>query len=238
MKPENRWGAAVVLATGLVFAPWAARAGTNTFSNPAAITINDAANASPYPSTINVSGLTGTVVQATLQLNGFSHTCPGDVVVALAAPSGAFLVPMNQPGPGLGCPPSSNATLQFADGSPSLPYPPVSGTYAPTNTRGDVGQPPADLCGTGGSPVTTLSSFNGAASADNGTWSLYVADCFAEDEGQFAGGWSITFLTVNNTGNTVPTMEQGGLVGLALLLFGLGTLALRRRSGFSPRQSP
>ena len=55
-----------------------------TSTNPAAITINDAANATPYPSTINVSGVTANVVtKVQVRLNGFGHTFPADVDVLL-----------------------------------------------------------------------------------------------------------------------------------------------------------
>ncbi|HRF17132.1 MAG TPA: hypothetical protein PK977_03155, partial [Chitinophagaceae bacterium] len=51
-----------------------------TFSSAAAITIPASGVATPYPSTINVSGLpTGGVNVATVVLNNFSHTFPDDV---------------------------------------------------------------------------------------------------------------------------------------------------------------
>ena len=63
-----------------------------TFSNPAAITINDAAVASPYPSTINVSGLGGTVTRVTVRLIGLSHTFPDDIDMLLVGPGGHVAV--------------------------------------------------------------------------------------------------------------------------------------------------
>src|SRR6185369_14509945 len=47
--------------------------GTQTFTNAAAVAIPTSGNATPYPSAISVSGLTGTVVKITASLNGFSH---------------------------------------------------------------------------------------------------------------------------------------------------------------------
>jgi hypothetical protein len=58
------------------------------FSNPAAITINDAAAATPYPSNITVSGLVGNITKLTVTINGFSHTFPDDVDMMLVAPNG------------------------------------------------------------------------------------------------------------------------------------------------------
>src|SRR5205085_1917431 len=56
-----------------------------TFSNTAQIIINDAPSmntvgrATPYPSTIPVSGLNGTVSAVSLSLYDMSHTYPGDI---------------------------------------------------------------------------------------------------------------------------------------------------------------
>ncbi len=43
-----------------------------TFTNSAFITINDRANASPYPSTISVSGMVGSITKVTVTLNGLT----------------------------------------------------------------------------------------------------------------------------------------------------------------------
>src|SRR6185503_12873452 len=47
--------------------------------NPTAITLNSGGAATPYPSTLAISGLTGTVNHVTVTLNGFGHTFPDDV---------------------------------------------------------------------------------------------------------------------------------------------------------------
>ena len=85
----------------------------STFANAGAIMINDLATATPYPSVVNVSGLTGSLVKVTLQLNRFNHTCPFDVAMALVAPNGTWIVPMNSAG---GCLGATDVNLQFADG--------------------------------------------------------------------------------------------------------------------------
>src|ERR1041385_168626 len=56
-----------------------------TFSNPGTITIPLMGNGSPYPSTINVSGLSGTITKVTATLNQLSHTYPDDVDILLVA---------------------------------------------------------------------------------------------------------------------------------------------------------
>ncbi len=61
---------------------------TTSWSNSAAIIINDNTNASPYPSIINVTGVGGSLVKATVTLNRLVHTSPSDVDALVVAPSG------------------------------------------------------------------------------------------------------------------------------------------------------
>jgi uncharacterized delta-60 repeat protein len=61
---------------------------TTSFTNTNLIVIRDNTNASPYPSAINVSGIGGTLVKATVTLNKFAHTYPKDVDVLVTAPAG------------------------------------------------------------------------------------------------------------------------------------------------------
>jgi hypothetical protein len=58
-----------------------------TYSNTAAIIINDNAAATPYPSVINVSGLSGTVVKTAITWSNVSHTSPADIDALLVAPN-------------------------------------------------------------------------------------------------------------------------------------------------------
>ena len=55
----------------LVLAP---SAFATSFSNSAAIQLQDEAPASPYPSTIAVSGMVGEVTEVEVTLNGLTHT--------------------------------------------------------------------------------------------------------------------------------------------------------------------
>src|SRR5215218_1223347 len=101
----RRWFVAAftaVLATAGVTAGTASAA-TVTFSNSGAIDIPDNTIASPYPSTINVSGLAGNVQKATVTLRSFTHTCPEDLDVLVVGPSGANTILMSDVG---GCPQS------------------------------------------------------------------------------------------------------------------------------------
>ncbi len=90
------------------------------FGPSGAITINDSATATPYPSTIDVSGLSGTITDVDITLNGFGHGHPTDVDILLAGPSGGALevlsdVPADDD-QGLGaCDAASGIDLTFSD---------------------------------------------------------------------------------------------------------------------------
>jgi hypothetical protein len=236
----------MLVASSFAGAGASAQTPASTFANAGAIMINDLATATPYPSVVNVSGLTGSLVKVTLQLNRFNHTCPFDVAMALVAPNGTWIVPMNSAG---GCLGATDVNLQFADGFLNLPEETVSGTYSPTNF-GAIEPPPDNLCGAGTvvrpdhtsakllpAPATAMSAFNGPAATANGAWSLYVADCVEQDFGNIAAGWSLTFTTMpagEETAIIVPTLGQAGLAALIVLVLGAGIVVLRRRGYSNP----
>ena len=193
------WLLAAVVAVTSVCLAAPALAGAATFSNSGTITINDgscsvggsAAAATPYPSAITVSGLTGTVADVNVMLTGLSHTFPDDVDVLLVGPQGQSTILMADTG---GNAPVSGVNLTFDDAAAtSLPDEAqiVSGTYKPT-----VGTPngcpvpssfPAPA--PAGPDGSSLSVFNGTDA--NGTWSLYVIDDSNQDVGSISGGWSL-----------------------------------------------
>ncbi len=157
-------------------------AATATNSNPAAITINDNAAGSPYPSSINVSGLAGTVSKVVVTLQGFTHAYPSDVDMILVGPGGQKISLLGGAGGGTGV---NNLTLTFDDAAASaLGDPMTSGTWLPSGSVASMpGAAPAAPYG------TALADFIG--SAPNGTWSLYVADAAADDSGSIATGWKL-----------------------------------------------
>lgn len=67
----------------------ASAAGSIVFANAAATTIPDSGQATPYPSTNQVSGLTTAITDVNVTLTGYSHACPYDVAALLVAPSGS-----------------------------------------------------------------------------------------------------------------------------------------------------
>jgi subtilisin-like proprotein convertase family protein len=158
-----------------------------TAANSSSIAIPSSGAATPWPSSINVSGVSGTILKVTATLTGFSHTFSRDVDVLLWGPGGQKVILMSDAG---GSSTSSGINLTFDDtAATSLPTTAISsGTYRPTNIDDQEGDDlpfgPQDLA---------LSVFNGTS--PNGTWDLLVNDDFAGDSGSFSGGWSLTFST-------------------------------------------
>ncbi|MGH9580306.1 MAG: hypothetical protein ACRD2R_04875, partial [Terriglobales bacterium] len=164
---------------------------TFTFSNTNAITINDAtapAAATPYPSNIVVSGLSGTITKVTVKLKGFSHTFPDDVDILLVGPTGTNLILMSDVGSGFSV---SGLDLTFDDLGLSLPDSSTlsSGTFRPTDFPGTGTESfPSPAPAASANPL--LSAFDGTD--PNGTWSLYVVDDEQPDSGSISMGWEIT----------------------------------------------
>ncbi|MDX6271235.1 MAG: hypothetical protein QOD28_2458 [Acidobacteriota bacterium] len=171
----------------------------NAFSNPAGITILDTprvggiAPSSPYPSTIAVAGLVGTVTKVTVTLTNFAHTFPNDTDMLLVGPGGQKLLLMSDVG-GTAAVTSRTFTLDDAAAG-TIPGGIANGTYRPTNSgTGDTFPAPAPA-----GPYTDpqlLSVFNGVN--PNGVWSLYVADDVSGDAGSI-GSWSLNITTQSPT---------------------------------------
>ena len=190
---------------------------------PVTISIPDSGAASPYPSEINVQGLSGTITDVNVTLNGFSHGFPDDVAVQVVSPgpTGKSVLLMSDVGGPLpsGSAPVSNINLTLDDeaaNSLSDSTQLTTGTYKPTK-----GTTPTELpSGWEDNPVpnswppdapdltvsgSQLSSFDGTA--PNGIWKLYVIDDTRFAQGAFAGGWSLELnntTTINNTTTTPP----------------------------------
>jgi subtilisin-like proprotein convertase family protein len=183
-------------------------ANSATFSNTTLITIPDSGTATPYPSTINVTGMAGTVSKATLSLKQLSHTYIHDVDVLLVGPAGQSTLVFAHIGGTLGV---TNITLNFDDAaSASLPASSqvVSGTFKPTNGGGTVSFPAPAPAGPYGA---ALSVFNGTA--PNGTWSLYVLDDSAGDNGTISGDWTLS-ITSSNSAPTIATQPASQTVAV------------------------
>jgi Tol biopolymer transport system component/subtilisin-like proprotein convertase family protein len=175
-------------------------------TNESPISIPAFGPASPYPSTITVSGLPGTVTKVTVSLR-ISHSFPEDVDVLLVGPTGATVVLMSDTG---GAGDLSSVLLTFDDAATqSLPFGAqiFGGTYRPTNFEGfeafPAPAPPGPPYG------TTLSTFNGTN--PNGTWRLFVLDDCCTDGGVIFD-WSLSIRT--RTGNGETIVLTGGSPGI------------------------
>ncbi|MBL7944392.1 MAG: hypothetical protein JNM00_16650, partial [Flavobacteriales bacterium] len=179
-----------------------------TYSNAAAITINDGGPGAPYPSDIVVAGGPASIGVISVTLYGVQHTWPDDIDVLLVAPNGDNLILMADCGGSADLViPGNDFTITdggaiFSDAGLN-----ASGTYAPANYVGaDAWGAPAVGPFTSPAPggvATMIGQFGGDDS--NGTWSLYVTDGALGDAGVIAGGWSITVGAVAIPGCTDPS---------------------------------
>ncbi len=171
--------------------------GTTSFSNSSAITINDNAAASIYPSNITASGIS-TYSRVTLSLNGLSHTWPDDIDIILVGPGGQKAYVMSDVG---GSTAVSNFTVTFDDNAAAQigDSGPITngGTYKPSNVDTSTDTLPAPA--PAGPYATTFGGFAGLGSGANGTWSLYIRDDVSIDSGSISGGWTLNFVGTPST---------------------------------------
>ena len=160
----------------------------NLYCNTGAITVPNAGAATPYPSNIRVSGLSGNVTKVTAELKGVTHQAPIDLDILLSGPTPATNLFLLSDGGGQN--PVSNVNLTFDDAAASQVSATSlsSGTFRPTRVSDESNEnlpAPAPAL----SSATALSTFNGAGG--NGTWSLWVFDDATGDAGSISGGWCL-----------------------------------------------
>ena len=222
LLPVPGLAAAVLCTVATFLVAVAPSAMATVFSNNSPITFNDPFNgdclppngtgaSTPYPSTISVSGLTGTVSKVTATIKNVSSTFAPDMDILLVAPTGQALILVSDAGgtnPGT----LTNVTVTFDDAAGTqLPNSPPSASWAAANatvssrpvdydTGADPDVFPSPAPGSFNSPApggsaTLASTFNGIN--PNGTWSLYAVDdgCNQGDTGSIAGGWSLDITT-------------------------------------------
>lgn len=175
--------------TTITVAPYTATTATaGPLSIPAGAPVSTSGVASPYPSAINVGGLpTSGVRVKSVNINGISHTFPGDIDMLLQAPNGSNVILMSDRGGGGDL---VNANFVFDDAALSLlPTANItSGTYRPTNVAGPDNFP-APGPGSVNQLNPSLANFTGNF---NGDWKLFVNDQVGGDVGAITS-WSITF---------------------------------------------
>jgi uncharacterized repeat protein (TIGR01451 family) len=163
----------------------------HSFTNSSAISIPNSGPATPYPSTISVSGVSGIVSKVNVSIKGLSHAFPDDVRLLLVGPSGQKVLLMTDAGGGHAV---SEVNLAFDDSGALLPDSGqiVSGTYRCSDFgSGAALPPPAPSI-----PYSaSLAALNGGDA--NGIWSLYVSDDSVGDSGIISGGWTLAITTVN-----------------------------------------
>jgi subtilisin-like proprotein convertase family protein len=165
---------------------------SQTYSNPAPITINDSSPANPFPSNINVTGATASITTLTVTLINMSHTWPSDVDIVLRSPAGTNFTIMSDMG---GSADIVNTTIVLDDAA-AQPVPVgfiASGSYRPTDAFADIyGTIPGPILYSAAAGTATFTTAFAGQNA-NGIWSLYVLDDAGGDIGSIQGGWSITF---------------------------------------------
>ena len=191
-------------AVGLAIAP-AARADTGTFSNTTPITIPTVGQGFPYPSKIEVTGLSGAITDVNATLISMDHGFADDIEALMVAPGGQTTVLIGDAG---GTAVVFNDTITLDDQAQFAA--PDSGGFV-----GGVSYRPADYVMPGLEPYNapapppphglTMSTSNG--SSPNGTWSLYVFDDKFPDSGQI-DGWSVNVTTAPTPG--FPAATCGG----------------------------
>ena len=186
----------VTAALALAIAP-AARADTGTFSNTTPIQIPTVGQAFPYPSEIQVTGLSGAISDVNATLINMNHGFADDIEALMVAPGGQTTVLIADAG---GLATVVNDTITLDD--QALFVAPDTGGFV-----GGLSYRPADYEMPGLEPYNApapppphglaMSTSNG--SNPNGTWSLFVFDDKFPDSGQI-DGWSVNVTTAATPG--------------------------------------
>ena len=165
--------------------------------------------ASPYPSSITVSGGPVSIGSMRVTLYDLTHQMPDNLDILLVGPTGQAFLLMADAGGNLDL--TTPATLTFSDSAGQvLPdsAPLTTGNYEPTSWEpGQSNFPPPAPAGpynepgsaVGGTGTQTLIGNYGTTNA-NGTWNLYVRDDQgllqpAVVNGCINGGWGLEFFS-------------------------------------------
>jgi hypothetical protein len=168
-------------------------AGAATFTNSTPISDPSGSGpASPYPSTISVSGQAGMITKARATLNDIFGGTAKDLDVLLVGPGGSTILMSDICSSGGTLPDLIHRTYTFDDDAAApLPDtcsgPPSSGTYKPTNydTSDNFQSVP---------PPYPVGLANVRGTSPNGLWQLYVFDDGYPDPWTI-GGWSLDLTT-------------------------------------------
>ncbi len=192
----------------------------NQFCNQGAITIPSTAGAAtPYPSNIFVTGLSGNIGAVTVSLDNISSNDIQQTDLLLVGPTGAQIIPFASVGDGstIG---GVNITLDdSASGLIPGGSPLTSGSYQPTSITGST-----SLIFPAPAPLVNASNYaatDGAATltstfqntAPNGTWALYAMDNSGNGTATIGGGWCVN-ISPATVQTTITTSPAGLLVSV------------------------
>ncbi len=161
----------------------------------------------PYPSTITVTGLNGTITSSglTVTLTGITHPDLTNLDALLVGPHGQESILFGDidqtPDPSV-----SNYTLSFTDGAFPLGcsvQPTDTATYAPVNCADsfDINSGTDIFAAPAPQPPYNvgLGAFTGTD--PNGVWNLYIVDDYypqtPPESGTVSGGWSLSITTTS-----------------------------------------
>jgi len=193
------------------------------YSNTTPITINTNSGltaptkATLYPSTIDVSGMTGTITRVAVTLDGINTTMLRDMDFLLVSPTGAKYIFLSD-GVAQVFLGVDDRIYTFADdAATTFPtnFDPLSGNYKPTSgdAIGETFPTPAPAAPYNRPTADTFAStFNGAN--PNGTWSLYAVDDSLNLPGSINSGWSLTI----TTDSAPTTFTNANYIGLPDIL--------------------
>jgi hypothetical protein len=192
----------------------------NQFCNQGPITVPSTAGAAtPYPSNIFVSGLTGNVGAVIVQLNNISSSDIAQTDLLLVGPTGAQIIPFASVGDsstigGVNITLDDSASSLIPGGSPL-----TTGSYKPTSITGST-----SLIFPAPAPLVNASNYaatDGAATltstfqntAPNGTWELFAMDHLGNGAASIGGGWCVN-ISPATVQTTITTSPAGLLVSV------------------------
>lgn len=191
----------LVIAASL--AVGAAAWGAPAFTNSTPITINDNANASLYPSVINVPSSTP-ITNVAVQLNGLTHARLNDLLILLVSPTGRRIELV------AGATGSASSVdlllseegLSLANNEPVTPEQHYRITVVPNTVQLPSPAPALPY-------LTSLAPLIGENS--QGNWSLFIRDRATGISGEVAAGWTISFAGEGGT-FLIPDFDYQGVL--------------------------
>ncbi|MGD0367790.1 MAG: Ig-like domain-containing protein, partial [Acidobacteriaceae bacterium] len=224
---------------------------TGSFCNAGTITMPGQDDTSPYPSVINVTGITNAVATVSLTLSDFSWSAAANGVhLLLVAPSNQafefFAATTNATGGGAYTFTDSGSQITEADEETTLSpgtWQPAVYTVAPPSEDVFTPEPPAPapqvpgsftVAAPRGNPSagTFENTFNGATA--NGAWALFAYDDDGTTaSGSITGGWCLDITQASGaaTTTTVTTAPNPSLTGVGV------TVTATVKSGGNPVNS-